>query len=254
MTDLQVQSVSKRFGGLDAVSGVSMEVPRGQVTGLIGPNGAGKSTLINIISGVLCPTRGAIFMDGREVTNEMPDVVAKAGIARTFQNLRLFPELTVLENVLVGYQARESLGTLSKLLGLPSARASAKAQRREALELLEQFEMHVYRDQPVSALAYGHQRRVELMRGLATAPRILLLDEPAAGLNAVETKDLEQLLRRLAGEGVGVLLVEHDVAFVMDICDRIYVLDHGVMISHGTPAHVRSDETVIAAYLGGRHA
>lgn len=248
---LVLSGVSRRFDGLLAVSDVSMEVKPGQITGLIGPNGAGKTTLVNLITGTLALTEGKIALDGEEIGERSPVTVARSGISRTFQNIRIMAEATVLENVMIGFHRHETAGIVAGLLGLPSARRETRVLREKAAGLLERFGMTRFADYPAGALAYGHQRRVEMMRAVASEPKILLLDEPVAGMNDVEASELGEIFLDLAAQGMGLLLIEHNVRFVTKMCPFVYVLDTGRMIASGPPAQVMRDEVVIAAYLGG---
>ena len=250
MTDLTIEHVSKSFGGVQAAADISMLVPAGQVTGLIGPNGAGKTTLINLITGILKVSGGHIRFGGQDITQAPAHMVARAGITRTFQNIRLLTEASVLDNVMIGFYRKETSTTLASLLGLPAARRETASLRARALTLLERFGMAHLADHEAGGLAYGHQRRVEMMRALASDPALILLDEPVAGMNDVEAAELGDIFSRLARDGMGVLLIEHNVRFVTQLCQRIYVLDSGRMIASGTPDEVVNNPAVITAYLG----
>ncbi|MAM61296.1 ABC transporter ATP-binding protein [Maritimibacter sp. UBA3975] len=250
MPSLHLDNVAKHFGGLKAVDEVTMEVRPGEITGLIGPNGAGKSTVVNMISGVLALTEGDITVDGVSLATDRADVVARKGVARTFQNIRLLPEATVLENVLIGFHRREEASILSQLLGLPSARRDTQRFEEKAWDLLRRFRMEDYAEYEAGNLAYGHQRRVEMMRAIAAEPDIVLLDEPVAGMNDVESDELATIFRELAESGMALLLIEHNVGFVTRLCKQVYVLDSGRMIASGSPETVTSDPQVIAAYIG----
>ncbi len=250
MTGLELVAVSKRFGGLIAVDGVSMVVPPGQITGLIGPNGAGKTTLVNLITGMLPVTSGRILFDGRDLTDAPAQEIARAGLARTFQNIRLMPDASVLANVMIGFHRHETSGLISALLRLPKAVHETHQTRQKALALLERFGMAAFADFPARGLSYGHQRRVEVMRALATDPKVILLDEPVAGMNDVESAEMAHVFRALAEEGRAVLLIEHDMRFVAHSCDQIYVLDGGKLIAEGPPHRVLNLPAVIEAYLG----
>jgi len=250
MTDLTIEHVSKSFGGVQAADDISMLVPAGQVTGLIGPNGAGKTTLINLITGILKVSGGHIRFGGQDITQAPAHMVARAGITRTFQNIRLLTEASVLDNVMIGFYRKETSTTLASLLGLPAARRETASLRARALTLLERFGMAHLADHEAGGLAYGHQRRVEMMRALASDPALILLDEPVAGMNDVEAAELGDIFSRLARDGMGVLLIEHNVRFVTQLCQRIYVLDSGRMIASGTPDEVVNNPAVITAYLG----
>ncbi len=247
---LSVERLERAFGGVHAVDGVSFEVRPGEVHGLIGPNGAGKTTVINLVSGLLRPSGGAIRLEGRSIHGLAPHRIAKRGVARTFQNIRLFPELSALSNVLVGehHVRRASLG--ARLLMLPGAYAEERLAREKARALLERIGLAGRADERAKNLSYGEQRRVEIARALASEPRIVLLDEPTAGMNPVEVQAVATLIRQVAGEGHSVLLIEHNVKLVMDVCDRITVLDFGKVIAEGPPAQVARDPAVVSAYLG----
>lgn len=250
MTALTIDRVSKSFGGVQAASDISMLVPAGKITGLIGPNGAGKTTLINLITGILKVSGGHIRFGGQDITQAPAHMVARAGITRTFQNIRLLTEASVLDNVMIGFYRRETSTALASLLGLPAARRETASLRARALALLERFGMAHLAEHEAGGLAYGHQRRVEMMRALASDPALILLDEPVAGMNDVEAAELGEIFTRLAQEGMGVLLIEHNVRFVTHLCHHIYVLDSGRMIASGTPTEVINNPAVITAYLG----
>ena len=247
---LSLRGVERTFGGLRAVDDASFEVAKGTVHGLIGPNGAGKTTLINLVSGLLAPTAGAIELGGRPIAGLPPHRIAGLGVARTFQNIRLFPELTARDNVLVGQHLRRSPSLLARMLLLRSAREEGRAARQRAVELLTRVGLPERVEEEARHLSYGEQRRVEIARALASEPSLLLLDEPTAGMNPVEVKGVAQLIRQVAAEGHSVLLVEHNVRLVMDVCDRITVLNFGKVIAEGAPAAVAADPEVITAYLG----
>ena len=250
MTTLAMAAVSKHFGGVTAASEISMEVPPGRITGLIGPNGAGKTTLINLITGILTVSSGSIRFGAQDLTKAPAHRVARAGITRTFQNIRLLAEASVIDNVMIGFYRGEKTSTLASLLGLPSARRETRQLRERAGKLLEKFGMHHLAEHEAGGLAYGHQRRVEVMRALASDPALILLDEPVAGMNDVEAAELGEIFIGLARGGMGVLLIEHNVRFVTRLCDHVYVLDSGKMIASGTPSEVVNNPAVIAAYLG----
>jgi branched-chain amino acid transport system ATP-binding protein len=247
---LALDGVHRAFGGVRAVDGASFAVAAGAVHGLIGPNGAGKTTIINLVSGLLRPTAGAIALEGRSIHGLAPHRIAALGIARTFQNIRLFPDLSARDNVIVGEHLRRRASLAARLLLLPSSRAEERAVRERAGALLERVGLAERSREQVKHLSYGEQRRVEIARALAAAPRLLLLDEPTAGMNPVEVQAVAALIRRVADEGHSVLLVEHNVRLVMDVCERITVLDFGRVIAEGAPAEVAADAAVIQAYLG----
>jgi branched-chain amino acid transport system ATP-binding protein len=247
---LALSGVAKRFGGVHAVENVDLDIPAGSVTGLIGPNGAGKTTLVNVIAGTLRPTAGEVRLDAVNLTNQPSHIVARAGIVRTFQNIRLLAESSVLDNIVVGFHRHGRTSLLGTVLLLPDARREDLEIREKAYALLDRFGMRQFADVPAGALAYGHQRRVEVMRALAVGPRILMLDEPVAGMNDVEASRLGEIITELAASGIGVLLIEHNIRFVTRLCETIYVLASGRIIAHGSPQSVTSDPAVVAAYLG----
>jgi branched-chain amino acid transport system ATP-binding protein len=249
---LVLKNVSKRFGGLLAVSDVNMDVPPGKITGLIGPNGAGKTTVVNMITGLLKLSTGSIMLDGQDISEAEAHEVAFAGVSRTFQNIRLLPEATVLENVVIGFHVHVKSSLFAQLVGLPSSLRETPQLIERGRQLLERFGMSRYADHPAGGLAYGHQRRVEMMRAVATSPKILLLDEPVAGMNDVEATELGKVFSELAASGIGLLLIEHNIRFVNQLCEHVYVLDSGAMIASGTPQEVMHNPAVIAAYLGGK--
>ena len=250
MTALVLQNVSRRFGGLYAVRNVTLEVPPGQITGLIGPNGAGKSTVVNLIAGLLKLDEGSVQLDGNDLSILPPHHIANAGVARTFQNIRLLKEASVLANVMAGLHRHDRTSLAAQLLGLPATRQQEARFTTRATALLGEFKMNDYRDRLAGELSYGHQRRVEIMRALAIDPKVLLLDEPIAGMNDVESADLALNFRALAKRGLAVLLIEHNVRFVADLCERIYVLSSGELIASGRPGDVLRNASVIEAYLG----
>ncbi len=250
MALLEARGIAKRFGGIAALGDVSLTIGDGEIYGLIGPNGAGKTTFFNCLTGLYRHDAGSFHLAGTLLDTASPDRVVKRGIARTFQNIRLFAGLSVLENVMVGRHARSQAGALGAVLRTRAFQAEEAAVRNRALELLGYVGLAARRDEPARSLSYGDQRRLEIARALATDPRLLALDEPAAGMNATETQVLRQLLERIRADGVTLLLIEHDVKLVMGLCDRLAVLDFGQLVVEGTPDIVRRDPAVIAAYLG----
>jgi branched-chain amino acid transport system ATP-binding protein len=247
---VEVTGVSKRFGGVQAVNDVSFRVERGMIKAVIGPNGAGKTTLFNMVSGFVAPDTGTIRLDGRPIHGQPPHRVAARGVSRTFQNIRLFAQMSALENVMVGRHLRARSGFLAGMLGLGRARREDREVRQRALEVMEFLGIAALADADATRLAYGQQRAVELARALASDPELLLLDEPAAGLNMRETRDLAQLITRVRARGITVLLVEHDMSLVMDICDEVLVLSYGEKIADAEARAVQQDPQVVRIYLG----
>lgn len=255
MAILTVKDLTKSFGGLTAVSKVNLELEQGELIGLIGPNGAGKTTAFNLLTGVYEPTSGSITLTKNGVSKDIqgmkPYAVCKDGLARTFQNIRLFKDLTVLDNVRIAMNQNVKYGLLSSFLHLPSYLRAEKELERKSIELLKIFHLEGKREELARNLPYGEQRHLEIVRALATEPALLLLDEPAAGMNPAETAQLTELIQYIRKEfKLTILLIEHDMSLVMKICERIYVLDYGQIIANGTPEEIRSNKRVIEAYLG----
>jgi branched-chain amino acid transport system ATP-binding protein len=247
---LETRGLSKTFGGLKAVQNVDLRIGANRIVSVIGPNGAGKTTFFNCLSGIYCPDGGSVLLEGRDITGRAPHQICKLGLSRTFQNIRLFPEMTVLENVLVAQFQHRSILPLPLLFRSSNYCAVEKQSRDEALEFLDFVGLAHHADNISSNLAYGLQRRLEIARALATKPRLLMLDEPAAGMNPQEAVEMVKLISRIRERNLAILLIEHHMKVVMSISDEILVLDHGIPIAHGAPEQVRNDPQVIKAYLG----
>lgn len=249
---LLAENVSEVFGGLKAVSDFNLRLNRGELVGLIGPNGAGKTTVFNMLTGVYQPTSGNISFQGRSIVGLKPYQVTQRGIARTFQNIRLFSELTVLENVKIAFHYHVKYGLIESVLRIGRYFREEKAIEEESFKLLKIFHLEDKANEVAKNLPYGAQRRLEIARALAAKPKLLLLDEPAAGMNPQETKELMDMIRWIRHEfGLTILLIEHDMSLVMGICERIYVLEYGEVIAQGTPDEIKQNPEVIRAYLGG---
>lgn len=256
MSLLKVNNLTKNFGGLAAVSNVNLYLDKNELVGLIGPNGAGKTTLFNLLTGVYEPSEGDVLFSDGESTKRLngikPFKIANLGLSRTFQNIRLFKELTVLDNVLIAMTGRKKIGVLTGILRLPKYFKVENEMEERARELLSIFDLLDKETSKAKNLSYGEQRRLEIVRALATDPKILFLDEPAAGMNPQETAELTELIKRIQKEfDLTILLIEHDMSLVMDVCERIYVLEYGQLIAEGVPEEIKTNKRVIEAYLGG---
>ncbi|MCO4473682.1 branched-chain amino acid ABC transporter, ATP-binding protein [Streptococcus infantarius subsp. infantarius] len=252
MALLDVKDLTKNFGGLTAVGDVTMHLDKGELVGLIGPNGAGKTTLFNLLTSVYEPSEGSVSLDGTLLNGKKPYKIASLGLSRTFQNIRLFKDMTVLENVLVGMANQNNPHLLASFLRLPKFYSSEEKLHQKAMKLLAIFDLDGDAETLAKNLPYGQQRRLEIVRALATEPKILFLDEPAAGMNPQETAELTQLIRKIKEEfNITIMLIEHDMSLVMEVTERIYVLEYGRLIAHGTPDEIKNNQRVIEAYLGG---
>lgn len=250
---LDVKNLTIRFGGLTANDNVNVHIDKGEFIGLIGPNGAGKTTFFNSITGNLIPTEGDVLYKGQSLVGKLPNQISHLGISRTFQNIRIFPKMTVLENVCLPMHSQPTYGIASAILGLPSAKKKDEAIKEEALGFLDRLGIVDYKDSEAGALAYGLQRRLEIARALAAKPTLLLLDEPAAGMNNDECNELAELLRGIHKDyDLTTMLIEHHIDFVLDLCDRIYVLNLGALLAEGEPHEIQANPDVIKAYLGAR--
>lgn len=249
---LNVEHLSKSFGGLAAVKDVNFHVDNGKIVSIIGPNGAGKTTVFNLLTGIYKPDSGKIVLDGRDITGLKTTEMVKIGICRTFQNIRLFAQMSVIQNVLVGYQSKIHYSMVDAILNTPRRRRADRDAIRVAEEALEKCGLLQYRDERADALPYGKQRKLEIARAIVSKPKMLFLDEPAAGLNIHETEELSLFIKELSAMGFDIVLIEHDMRMIMKISDYIYVLNHGELIAEGLPAQIQQNEEVIRAYIGRR--
>lgn len=248
---LEIEKVTMKFGGVTAIDELGFSVREGEIYGLIGPNGAGKTTIFNIVTGNYRPTEGRVLFEGEDITGIKPDKVVYKGIARTFQNIRLFGSMSVLDNILIGFHDTIKYSYIEAILRLPRYFRDEKRVREKAMSLLAEFGIEKFAHHDASALSYGNQRKVEIARAVATGPKLLLLDEPAAGMNPIETEDLSNIIHKVKRDyGLSILLIEHDMKFINAMCDRLTVLDYGEKIFEGSPADAIVDERVVAAYLG----
>ena len=250
MSMLSIRGIGKHFGGLQVLHDVNIEVPGGAIFALIGPNGAGKTTVFNLVTGLLRPSAGAISFEGQDLAGIAPHRITRLGIARTFQNIRLFPDMTLLQNVMVGRHHLTNYSGIAALFALPSFREAERRSRERALELLSWVKLDHKAESTADNLSYGEQRKLEFARALATEPKLLLLDEPVAGMNSSEKAVLMEEIRNIRDRGYGVFLIEHDMRFVMNLCDRVAVLNFGRIIAEGAPEEIRNNPEVIEAYLG----
>lgn len=251
-TLLEAKDLGIVFGGLQALDDVYLKIDEGEIVGLIGPNGAGKTTVFNLLTGVYTPTKGAIRFLGNSIIGKKPYQINRLGIARTFQNIRLFKNLSVLDNIAIAMNQHMRYSAVESIFRLPRYWKEEKRVREKARELLRIFDMEETEEQMAANLPYGQQRKLEILRALASSPKLLLLDEPAAGMNPTETHELMETIRKIRDMfGVGILLIEHDMGLVMGVCERIYVLNYGTLIANGTPEEIQADEKVVKAYLGG---
>ena len=247
---LKIEDVTQKFGGLTALSHIRIDIHPGEILGVIGPNGAGKTTLFNLITGIYRPSEGRILLNGKDITGKKPYQIAELGISRTFQNIRLFRKMTVQDNVMAGLHIRTKSNLIDAVFKPGRRKREEKEGEENAVQILRFMGLDSLRFHLAESLPYGAQRKLEIARALATGPQLLLLDEPAAGMNEQETAELMRIIRKLRDDGYTILLIEHDMKFVMNICHRIYVLDYGVQIAEGVPEEIKTNERVIEAYLG----